>query len=408
MAKIYSKALDQSIEVERIINRLSTESGPCLIFLAGIHGNEPSGIFALKQVFNKIEKLNTKIKGTVYGISGNLWALEKQERFHKTDLNRLWTRENINKLGAGTFKPNNEDEKQQLFIQETINLILEEESGPFYFFDLHTTSSDTIPFITVNDSLLNREFTSMYPLPSILGIEEYLEGPLLSYINEQGYVSFGFESGQHDTIEAIENHKIFVLLSLVFTGVLERDLIPFNDYMKQWEKINPNHQAVYEIFYRHEIQQDEEFEMSPGFSNFSSIAKGQVIATSNNEQIKSRKASTIFMPLYQSKGSDGYFLVQRTPKFFLSLSAFLRRYQVDRIFPILPRVKWASAQKDSTIVNLKTARFIARPLFHLFGYRSKQKEKSYLYIRNREYRSRKSEYLQENWCKISSNNTSKK
>jgi hypothetical protein len=87
-------------------------------------------------------------------------------------------------LGAGTFKPNNEDEKQQLFIQETINLILEEESGPFYFFDLHTTSSDTIPFITVNDSLLNREFTSMYPLPSILGIEEYLEGPLLSYINE--------------------------------------------------------------------------------------------------------------------------------------------------------------------------------------------------------------------------------
>ena len=148
--------------------------------------------------------------------------------------------------------------------------------------------------------------------------------------------------------------------------------------------------------------------MSPGFSNFSSIAKGQVIATSNNEQIKSRKASTIFMPLYQSKGSDGYFLVQRTPKLFLSLSAFLRRYQVDRIFPILPGVKWASAQKDSTIVNLKTARFIPRPLFHLFGYRSKQKEKSYLYIRNREYRSRKSEYLQENWCKISSNNTSKK
>jgi hypothetical protein len=114
------------------------------------------------------------------------------------------------------------------------------------------------------------------------------------------------------------------------------------------------------------------------------------------------------MPLYQSKGSDGYFLVQRTPKLFLNLSAFLRRYQVDRIFPILPGVKWASAQKDSMIVNLKTARFIARPLFHLFGYRSKQKEKSYLYIKNREYRSRKSEYLQENWCKISSNNTSKK
>ena len=35
------------------------------------------------------------------------------------------------------------------------------------------------------------------------GIEEYLNGPLLSYINELGYVAFGFEGGQHDDISAI-------------------------------------------------------------------------------------------------------------------------------------------------------------------------------------------------------------
>ena len=39
--------------------------------------------------------------------------------------------------------------------------------------------------------------------PIVLGIEEYLQGPLLSYINTLGYVSLGFESGQHDNKQAI-------------------------------------------------------------------------------------------------------------------------------------------------------------------------------------------------------------
>ena len=53
MAEVHSKALNRSITVDRIIGQLiGEERGPCIIYTGGIHGNEPSGIFALQQVLS--------------------------------------------------------------------------------------------------------------------------------------------------------------------------------------------------------------------------------------------------------------------------------------------------------------------------------------------------------------------
>jgi succinylglutamate desuccinylase len=196
MPEVYSKALDKSIEVDRIIGQvISEERGPCMIFTGGIHGNEPSGIFALQQVLTEIKEKNIPVKGSIHAISGNLWALQRGERFHEKDLNRLWIGPRMRQLENDKFDPVNEDEREQKEIYKVLQDVMESNKGPYYFMDLHTTSSQTIPFLTVNDSLLNRKFTKQYPVPIILGIEEYLDGPLLSYINKLGYVAFGYEGG---------------------------------------------------------------------------------------------------------------------------------------------------------------------------------------------------------------------
>lgn len=70
--------------------------------------------------------------------------------------------------------------------------IINSNFGPFYFIDFHTTLSKTLPFITINDVVIDRKFSKFFLVPIALGIEEYLNGPLLSYINELGYVSLGF------------------------------------------------------------------------------------------------------------------------------------------------------------------------------------------------------------------------
>lgn len=393
MPEVYSKALNQKLEINRIIGRIDgPKTGPCVVFFAGIHGNEPSGVFALHQVMNELQKIKVPVNGTIVGIAGNLWALTRGERYHKVDLNRIWTQEQMEKICQQDWEPNNEDEREQLEIFRVLTNLFQEHNGPFYFFDLHTTSGETIPFIPVNDSLLNRKFAKQFPIPLILGIEEHLEGPILSYLNELGYVSFGFEAGQHDELSSIDNHSIFIYLSLVFSQLIEKQHVAFEEYIHSWSKVFGKHQSFFEIRNRYEIAPDEKFVMERGFSNFQTIKAGTLLAYSNGEAIHATFNGTMFMPLYQSQGNDGYFLIKRIPDTFLWLSKVLRKFKLDRLLPYLPGVKRSPGLKGSFELNLKVARFLAKPILHLLGYRSKQKNDHQLIIRSREFESREKEY----------------
>ena len=393
MSKDPSTTIDISIQKQRLIGHIKGDhSGPTLIFIAGMHGNEPAGIYAIRKVLDHSEKLQKSFKGSLYAIGGNLPALAKGIRYHRHDLNRLWTRENLSNLKEDNELSNSKEVQELKEIYFIIQNILDTEQGPFYFFDLHTTSSQTIPFITVNDSLLNRKYTSQYPVPIILGIEEFLNGALLSYINELGYVAFGFEGGQHDDPASINNHIAFIYLSLVLSGCLEKKAIDFDDYYSHLFRNTERYQSFYEIIKRYEIKPFEEFKMAPGFKNFQSIQKGILLARSNGNPIYADEDNRIFMPLYQGKGNDGFFMIRKTPKIFLQISLLLRKIHFDKILPLLPGVRWSSEIKDELVVNLKVARFFTRNFLHLLGYRSKQQDKTHLRVRNREVASRDAEY----------------
>ena len=397
MSKVYSKALDQYLETDRIIGHLEgTQDGPCVVFFGGIHGNEPSGIFALNKVLSALKDQNVPINGDIYAITGNLWALERSERFQVTDLNRLWTREQLASMEKDTFVPTNEDEKQQIAIHQLVHQILADKTGPFYFFDLHTTSGKTTPFMTVNDSLLNRKFAKQYPAPIILGIEEYLDGPLLSYLNELGYVSFGFESGQHDDLSSIENHVAFTYLSLAFSEAVQKEDIPFEQSFQSMRHETGN---FYEIYYRHEVSNGQHFAMEPGFVNFQRIKRGQLLAHAERKPIHAPEDTEIFMPLYQKKGEDGFFFIRKIPGFFMKASELLRKWRFDKLLTVLPGIRRSQSHADTLVVNLQVARLLAKPILHLLGFLSKQKSAHELIIRNREVNAKTKEYTEAHWYK---------
>lgn len=398
MTKIFSKALNQTIEVDRVINKIqASKQGPTIIFTGGIHGNEPSGVFALDKVFKEIEANNTYIDANVYGICGNLWALERGERFQEQDLNRVWKGNKMRQLEYGELLPENEDVQQQIEIYKVLQEIIETEPGPFYFMDLHTTSSETIPFLTVNDSILNRKFTRQYPVPIILGIEEYLDGPLLSYINKLGYVAFGYEGGQHDDLAAIENHVSFIYLSLVYTGAVAKKDIDFQHHHAVLAKNSIDKRNFYEIFYRHEIKENVEYKMWPGYVNFQTVKKGNQMASSNSQHVFSPHKGRVFMPLYQSQGNDGYFLIRRISPFFLRVSGIVRKWRLDRLLAWFPGIRWASEEKHALLVNRKIARIFTKQIFHLLGYRSRELNERRYYMRNREATSRTDDYKEADW-----------
>lgn len=393
---VHSKALNSTIEIERIIGHIEGEKeGATLIFMGGVHGNEPAGVFALQRVLSELDP--KKIRGKIYGIAGNLSALKHGKRYHEEDLNRLWTKERMSSLsqnGQHTIHP---DQVEQIEIHKIIQDILKEDKGPFYFFDIHTTSSETLPFLTVNDSLLNRNYTIQYPLPIILGIEEYLDGPILSYINELGYVAFGFEAGQHDDLASIENAISFIYLSLLFTECIKKEDIDFYKHHDLLAKTTGDHRHIFEIFFRYAIKENEEFEMLPGFYNFQRVKEDQHIANSNGRAIKAKNDGRIFMPLYQTKGSDGFFAIKKIWNPFLTVSSYIRRYRLDHFLLILPGVHWIDKRKSGLIVNKKIARFLAKDLFHLFGYRHVYVDKYHFKMYNREASARFLEYKNEPW-----------
>ena len=381
MVEVYSKALDSTIEVGRFIGKIEKKTGPTVVIFGGIHGNEPAGVFALKEVFDQIE--SNQVNGTFYAIAGNLQALKKSQRFVFADLNRIWTEDKLKKLEQKTVLTDEEHEQFELF--EIIKKIFKNNKPPYYFIDIHTTSSKTLPFITINDALINRKFSDYYPVPVVLGIEEHLNGPLLSYINSLGYLSLGFESGQHDKKAAISNAVAFIYLTLVQTNLMSKDNIAnYRIYFEQLKGYARRLNDVFEIIHLYRLQNGDTFKMLPNFESFQNIKKGTTLAVANGETIEAPHSARIFMPLYQKKGQEGFFIIRRIQPFFLKLSELLRKQKADGLLVILPGVSWHNRENGTLQVNLKVARFMAKQLFHLLGFRSKDINDAHLRLNNRE------------------------
>ena len=376
---------------DRIIGDIGRGGGATLVFFGGIHGNEKAGLLALQRFFDRFGEL--EFDGRIIGIAGNLSALKINRRFIDKDLNRIWTSQKIDAL---TSKEElNIEEREQLEIYSIIKSLLKKEAGPLYFIDFHTTSSKTQPFITINDALINRKFALQFDVPIVLGIEEYLEGPLLSYINSLGYVSLGFEAGQHEDPSSIEVCYDFILRSMQVAGIEA-------ETGKERKKANSGElSGFYEVVYVHRIENGDEFKMNPGYESFQDVEKGSLLAKSNQEDIRSEYDAKLFMPLYQKSGREGFFIIKRIPPLFLSLSTFLRRIKADQILVYLPGIVWQDKQQGILKVDLKVTRFLAKQIFHLFGYRNKRYDSTHLLLYNRERVSQTHTYKDLYWFKSS-------
>ncbi|MBT8245883.1 succinylglutamate desuccinylase/aspartoacylase family protein [Winogradskyella sp.] len=379
---------------KRIIHHVRGQSkGPTLVFFGGIHGNEKAGVEALKNVLPQLKKDN--ICGQIFGVYGNIKAINQNKRYIDKDLNRIWTTQFLNDLEDKTIYSQEEQEQKALF--KFISGLLSNNTEPVYFIDFHTTSSKTLPFITINDAIINRKFSKHFPVPVVLGIEEYLEGPLLSYLNKQGFVSLGFEAGQHNDKAAIINCESFIHLACHYSGALKERFNEFKTHYQQLQKSAKNKTDIYEVIYKYHINENENFKMEHGFESFQPIKKGILLATSNQKPIYAPSSHELFMPLYQEKGNDGFFIIKRIPRFILEVSALVRKLKLDGLLTLLPGIKWHDKTNGILRANLRITRFMAKSIFHLLGYRNKQQDDTHLLLYNRERVAKTEMYKKAPW-----------
>ncbi len=299
---------EKNQEYSRIIGTYtSNKKGPLLFVTGGVHGNEPSGVKALQKVFEELEKTKPQIEGTLVGVVGNKKALNVGQRFIDKDLNRTWTIENIEKGEKDT------QEKKEMFeIIEVLEKYPESDFTKRYFLDCHTTSAATVPFISVQEVNDNDAWAHKFPTYIIRGFSDIVSGCIDHYMSRTGLTGFVFEAGQHTDERSVENHEGVIWLALKEACKLDLTKIScFPDCVDKFVKDNAPDQKTFEIIHRHGLEDSDEFIMESGFENFQKIEKGQLLAYQNGKEIRSEWDAHIFMPLYQSQGNDGFFVVEQ-------------------------------------------------------------------------------------------------
>lgn len=291
---------------ERIIgNYTSNKEGPLLFVTAGVHGNEPSGVTALQKVFEELDKTKPEIKGRVVGLMGNKGALEKEKRYTDEDLNRTWTEENLKK------SPQTSEQHEMREIIKVLEDFPKDQFTKRYFLDCHTTSSESLPYISVQDVNDNDSWAHRFPGYKVRGFSDIVYGAIDHYMSRTGLTGFVFEAGQHTSKTSVENHEGMIWLNLQEACDLDiKKLSSYPDCVEKFTRQNAPDNKTFEIRYRYEIQKGEQFEMEPGFENFQKIEKGMLLAKSNGNEIRSEWNAYIFMPLYQAQGNDGFFIIE--------------------------------------------------------------------------------------------------
>lgn len=294
-------------QIPRVLGKYTTgEEGPLLLVTAGVHGNEPSGVLALKKIFSILEAEKPEIKGVFLGLAGNREALQKGIRFIEEDLNRTWTKINLDKDAA--------ESHEQREMREIISILQDYSAEKYpqrFFIDCHTTSSDSLPYISVQEVGNNDAFAHKFPVNKVRGFSDIVDGSIDKYFSQQGFTGFTFEAGQHESKTALAHQEAMIWLALKEANDLDPNSVAgFNDAVKVFEENRKNEQKTYRIVYRHGLQEDQEFKTEPGFKNFAPIKKGQLIAMQDGKEVKSEWDATIFMPLYQSQGNDGFFIIE--------------------------------------------------------------------------------------------------
>ncbi|RDK87286.1 M14 family metallopeptidase [Marinirhabdus gelatinilytica] len=297
---------EQAKHNDRIIGTYTGHTkGTLLLVTAAVHGNEPSGVLALEEIFKTLKKENPPMAGTLVGIVGNVAAYKNNVRFIDEDLNRTWTTENLKTEATDT------QEKKEM--HQLIELLEDFETIPYtnrYFIDCHTTSSESLPYISVQDKGDNDFFAHKFPIHVIRGFSDMVEGTIDGYLSEQGITGFTVEAGQHESKSSKTYHE-----GVIWTALQEACELNFDDLrdipasvLKLMNSTPP--QKTLEIVHRFGLKESDVFEMCPGFENFQPIKKGEHLALLNGRQINSVWDAYIFMPLYQSQGNDGFFVVR--------------------------------------------------------------------------------------------------
>ncbi|MCH9686458.1 MAG: succinylglutamate desuccinylase/aspartoacylase family protein, partial [Deltaproteobacteria bacterium] len=184
--------------VERILGVYEGQRpGRTVVVIGGMHGNEPAGIMAARSVLAQLRSRGIDMAGKLVGVAGNLQAIAIDQRYMERDLNRGWTVDSCRRVNdpdaQAQLRP---EDVEQRGLLDVFRPLEAESAEPLAFLDLHSTSGPAAPFSIIPDVARNRDLALSLPIPTVLGLEEILEGVMFGYLVDRGHMGVAVEGGQ--------------------------------------------------------------------------------------------------------------------------------------------------------------------------------------------------------------------
>jgi predicted deacylase len=377
----------ETVPRRRVLVRVSGElPGPTLVCVGAIHGNEPAGVHAIHRVGRRMGEGGALLRGDFLGLVGNLGAFAQGRRFVERDLNRAWTHERVGRL---TLPPGDggelhAEDLEQLELLTEIEGAIRAARGPVHLIDLHTTSGSDGIFTVFGDALPHRAFAERFPIPMVLGLEELVDGTIIQHFGDRGIIAVTVETGRHDAPGSVDRAEAAVWLALDALGMLSENVrAEALEGERTLRRASAHLPRALEMRHRHAVRPGDGFLMRPGYKNFDRVVRDEVVASDAGGDVRVTETARLLMPLYQDQGEDGFFLVRRFSPFWMWLSEQLRRTRIDRIAPYLPGVRRVPGDPDAVTIDRRVARFFAKQLFHLLGFRKIEEAGPRLVMRRR-------------------------
>ena len=299
---------------ERVIGKYrGDQPGKLFLCVAGIHGNETTGIIALRRVFKSLEELKPSFGGRMIAVAGNLSAINQNTRYIDTDFNRIWFKEKIEEIKKSEIDDleSNEHREMKELMKQIDAFTFVDTPRNIVFVDLHNTSSAEGMFAFTFEGDANYDVASSLHIPIITGLDKSLQGTAIEYFANRGYCSLAFEGGPLGDPRSIDIHEAGIWMLLEACGCMEKENIPNYDKHKElMQASSEDSPDVVDLIYVHNIREEDNFKMNPGYANFQRISEGEVLGQDVNGDVKAPHAGYIMMPLYQKQGDEGFFITQ--------------------------------------------------------------------------------------------------
>lgn len=296
------------VAVGRVLLQAGPAGGPLCLLTAGIHGNEPGGVRALRRVIARLDR--ARLKGRVSMLAGNLAGLARDTRHVHEDMNRLWRAADVERARRGDHRGSSERlEQAELLALVEAELDATREA---LLLDLHSTSGVGPPFTVVSTAAGSTELAHALAVPLLTGLDGLISGTLIEWFGERGHRSVVLEGGQNAAPATVDHHEAAAWIALLESGVVAPLDAPSRAELEA--RLAAGAQglpAEVRVAYCHHLQPDESFEMLPGFRNFDPVREGQLLARSGPalaREVRAPWTGTLIMPRYQGQGLDGFFL----------------------------------------------------------------------------------------------------